>query len=422
MKIYALVDCNNFYASCERVFNPKLEGKPIVVLSNNDGCAIARSQEAKALGIEMGAPLFQIQSIVQCHQVRVLSSNFALYGDLSARVMATLAQFTPEIEIYSIYSIDEAFLDLSGLTQLVDYARQIRTTVKQWTGIPVSIGIAPTKTLAKVANRIAKRRVDANGVFDLTDKTLQEEVLAQTAVEDIWGIGRKSGRRLRTHCISNALQLRHANEQWIQTQLGVMGLRTVLELRGISCLSLQSCPAAKHARTVSRSFSRPVESLAELKAAVATYTSRAAEKLRCDRLSAKALTVFLMTDRFHQDEPQHFDSTYVELPVATSDTAELIGYTSQAIAAIYREGYRYKKTGVTLTHLVAANLFQACLFETTDRERSRKLMQVIDRINQQLGAGTIAFAATGLRQSWGRKEMRSPRYTTCWQELPVVKA
>lgn len=419
MKTYALVDCNNFYASCERVFNPKLEGKPIVVLSNNDGCAIARSQEAKALGIEMGAPLFQIQPIVQRHQVRVLSSNFALYGDLSARVMATLVQFTPEIEIYSI---DEAFLDLSGLTQLVDYAQQIRSTVKQWTGIPVSIGIAPTKTLAKVANRIAKRRVDANGVFDLTDKTLQEEVLAQTAVEDVWGIGRKSGRRLRTHCISNALQLRHANEQWIQTQLGVMGLKTVLELRGISCLSLQSCPAAKHARTVSRSFGRPVESLAELKAAVATYTSRAAEKLRFDGQAAKVLTVFLMTNRFHQDEPQHFDSTYVELPVATSDTAELIGYASKAIAAIYREGYRYKKTGVTLTELVAANSFQGSLFDTTNRERSHQLMQVIDRINQKLGANTIAFAATGLRQSWGRKEMRSPHYTTCWEEIPVVKA
>jgi len=417
--MFALCDCNNFYASCERVFNPKLRREPVVVLSNNDGCVVARSNEAKALGVKMGTPVFQLRSLIDTHCIRVYSSNYALYGDLSQRVMATLGEFSPDIEIYSI---DEAFLTLSEVHDWNAYLQQIRSTVKQWTGIPISIGHAPTKTLAKIANQWAKTNPDTNGVFTLLDEVAQEQVLAQVEIGKVWGIGCQWAKCLQQQGIETALQLRNTNEWQIKQQMGIVAMRTLLELRGISCLPLEQCPPPKKMRTVSRSFGQPVESVTELKEAIATYTSRAAAKLRGDNLAAGVLTVFVMTNRFIPDEPQYQNSVSVSLPVSTNDTAELIHYAMRATDAIFREGYRYKKAGVSLTELMPANFVQRNLFDNPDkRERSRQLIQVIDEINQRFGSETLRYAATGLKRDWQMKAaFRSPRFTTRWDELVVV--
>ncbi len=277
--IFALVDCNNFYASCERVFNPKLNGLPIVVLSNNDGCVVARSNEAKALGIGMGVPEFQVSPVLHAHQVHVFSSNYTLYGDMSQRVMETLEQFCSDLEVYSI---DEAFLSLVGFERrdLTEYGRQIRRTVKQWTGIPVSVGIAETKTLAKIANCIAKRTLDTGGVFDLLACPDRDALLGRVAVEDVWGIGRNHAHMLKQHGITTAFQLRGVDDQWIRKRMGIVGLRLVMELRGVSCLDLEQCPSPKQSLTCSRAFGTLINTLAEMEEAVSVYTSRVAEKLR----------------------------------------------------------------------------------------------------------------------------------------------
>jgi DNA polymerase V len=420
--IFALVDCNNFYVSCERVFQPTLHGKPVVVLSNNDGCVIARSEEAKALGIPMGLPAFLMQARFPDHTIEIYSSNYALYGDMSARVMTTLAQFTPEVEVYSI---DEAFLSLTGCggSDLTSYGHMIRRTVYQWTGIPISIGIGETKTLAKLANRLAKRSLNARGVVDLSVPQPQDATLATIPVQDIWGIGCSYTRLLKAHGIHTALELRDANDKWIRQEMGVVGLRIVWELRGISCLPLERCPPPKNSLMVSRSFGRAIASLQEMREAVATYTSRAAEKLRRERLAAGILTVFLMANRFKEDEPQYRNEIRLPLPVATNDTAELLTYALHGTEQIFREGYRYKKAGVMLTGLVSAHRIQTHLFDTKDRERSARLMAVVDYLNTQMGSGTIHYAATGLKPRWVmRSARRSLRYTTKWEELVVVRA
>lgn len=420
-KLIGLLDCNNFYASCERVFNPGLRRKPVVVLSNNDGCVVARSNEVKQLGIPMGAPIFQIQPLVQQHQIKVYSSNYALYGDLSQRVMQTLAQFTPEVEVYSI---DEAFLNLSisNHSDLTHHIQQIKATVNQWTGIPISIGVAPTKTLAKIANRVAKKHPEANGIFTLNDPNTQQEVLSQIEVGDIWGIGRQWSKRLNHQGIETALQLRDANEHLIRQQMGVVGERIVLELRGLSCLPLELCPQTAKSRMVSRSFGQPIECLVELKEAIATYTTRAALKLRQDDLATNLMTVFLSTNRFKPNEPQHNPSMGLELPVATNDTAELIHYALKLTERLYQQGYRYQKAGVLLSGLVPAHQTQGNLFDDpTKRERSQRLMSAIDQINQRFGSDTLQFAAAGLKKPWAmRAAMRSPRFSTRWDELLEV--
>jgi len=292
--IFALADCNNFYASCERVFDPKLEGRPIVVLSNNDGCVVARSDEAKALGIKLGTPEFEIRDLLTAHQVRIFSSNYVLYGDMSERVMETLQEFTPKIEVYSI---DEAFLDFSGFAgrDLTEYARKIRTTVKQWTGLPVSLGVATTKTLAKVANRLAKKSPTADGVVNFLGVTDLDAILAGIDVADVWGIGRNYTKMLKANNIASALDLRNADDRWIRRRMGVVGLRTVLELRGTSCYPLEHNPPAKQSIGVSRSFGNPIQTLEEMKQAVAMHVARAGEKLREQKLAAQVMTVFMMT-------------------------------------------------------------------------------------------------------------------------------
>jgi DNA polymerase V len=397
-----------------------LLGKPVVVLSNNHGCVIARSDEAKALGIPMGLPAFKLPDLLKVHPIEVFSSNYTLYGDLSARVMTTLTQWTPAVEVYSI---DEAFLTFSPLPldALTAYGQTMRATIQKWTGIPVSIGIAPTKTLAKLANRLAKRSVNAQGVVTLISASAIEATLSQTLIEDIWGIGPGYTRRLKAHEITTALQLRNANDRWIRQQLGVVGQRIVWELRGISCLPLELCPPPKQSLMVSRSFGRPITTLTEMREAVTTYMTRAAEKVRRHHVAAGVVTVFLMTNRF-ADEPQYSNSVTIPLPVATQDTAELIRYALRGIEQIFREGYRYQKAGVILTALVPAHQVQTYLFDQRDRERSQKLMAAIDTINREWGSGTIRYAAVGLKPRWiMRCARRSPRYTTRWEELVIVR-
>jgi DNA polymerase V len=418
--LFALIDRNNFYVSCERLFQPMLHGKPVVVLSNNDGCVIARSDEAKVLGIPMGLPAFQLAALVNEQPIEVFSSNYTLYGDMSARVMMTLAQWTPDVEVYSI---DEAFLKLAALPPdaLPAYGQMIRTTIQQWTGIPVSIGLGPTKTLAKLANRIAKRSVEAQGVVVLIAPVEIEAVLARTPIEHIWGIGPGYTRRLKAHEIMTALQLRDVNDRWVRQQLGIVGLRIVWELRGISCLPLALCPPPKQSLMVSRSFGRPITTVTEMREAVATYTTRAAEKVRGAHLAAGVVTVFLETNRF-AEEPQYTKSVTIPLPVATQDTAELIRYTLRGVEQIFREGYHYKKAGVILTALVPAHQVQTHLFDRRDRDRSRRLMAAIDAINRQWGTGTIRYAAVGLHPGWIMRCARhSPRFTTRWEELVVIR-
>src|SRR5215510_6427212 len=414
--LFALIDCNNFYVSCERLFQPMLHGKPVVVLSNNDGCVIARSDEAKALGIPMRLPAFKLTDLVKAHGIEVYSSNYTLYGDLSARVMTTLTQWTPEVEVYSI---DEAFLKFATLPPdaLTAYGQTIRATILQWTGIPVSIGIAPTKTLAKLANRLAKRSTEAKGVVFLTSPSEIEATLAKTPIQDIWGIGPGYTRRLHAQEIRTALQLRNMADRWVRQELGIVGLRLVWELRGISCLPLERCPPPKQSLMVSRSFGRPITTLVDMREAVATYMTRAAEKLRRHHGAAGVVTVFLMTSRF-REEPQDANSVIMPLPVSTQDTAELIRYALRGVEQIYRAGYRYQKAGVILTALVPAHQIQAHLFDYHDRERSRRLMAAIDTINTEWGSGTIHYAAMGLRPAWiMRCTRRSSRYTTRWKEL-----
>lgn len=419
--LFALVDCNNFYVSCERVFQPKLTGKPVVVLSNNDGCVVARSNEAKALGIGMGVPEFQIRPLLRAHHIQVFSSNYALYGDLSQRVMETLEQFCPDLERYSI---DEAFLSLSGFTSrnLLEYSQTIRRTVQQWTGIPVSIGIAETKTLAKLANRIAKRNPDTGGVFDLTACPDRDLLLSRIPVEDVWGIGSNHARTLTCQGITTALHLRQADHRWIRKHLGIVGVRLVEELGGRSCLPLEECPSPKQSITCSRTFGTPITTLAEMEEAVSVYVSRAAEKLRREGLAATHLTIFLTTNPFKAG-PHYSNALTRKLSVATDSTSELIRLVLHSLQRIYREGYEYKKAGVLLTGLVQANQIQADLFDPHDRVRSKQLMAVLDRINDRWGTGTVRYAATGLHRAWTTQfHRRSPAYTTNWDELPLVRA
>ena len=419
--VFALVDCNNFYASCERVFSPMLEGKPLVVLSNNDGCVVARSNEAKALGIGMGVPEFQIRPLLRAQHVQGASSNYTLYGDMSQRVMETLEQFCPDLEIYSI---DEAFLSLSGFTSrnLTEYGGTIRATVKHWTGIPVSVGIAETKTLAKIANRVAKRTPDTGGVFDLLACPDRDALLGRTGVKDVWGIGPNHARLLKQHGITTALQLRGVDDQWIRRRMGIVGLRLVMELRGVSCLDLEQCPAPKQSLTCSRAFWTLISTLAEMEEAVSVYTSRVTEKLRRERLAATVLTVCFTTNEF-KEGPRYSNALTLKLPVVTDTTSELIRSALQGIRAIYQDGYLYKKAGVMLTGLVPASRTQADLFDGQDRGRAKRLMTALDAVNDRWGAGTLQYASSGITKGWKTQfHRRSLAYTTDWDALPVVNA
>jgi DNA polymerase V len=411
----ALCDCNSFYASCETVFDPKLQGKPVIVLSNNDGCVVARSPEAKVIGIKMGEPLFKIKHLIQRYEVQVFSSNYTLYGDLSQRVMTALGEFTPELEIYSI---DEAFLNLQGFghLDLADYGQQIRQTVLQWTGVPTSIGIAPTKVLTKVAGAYAKKQL--NGVLVLPQPP--DSLLEDFPISDLWGIGRSHSRSLEAHGITTALQLRDVELSWAKREYSVLMQRLVLELRGQPCFSLELNPPPKKSITVSRSFSRAIATLAELREAVATYTSRAAEKLRVHELTADAIQVFVQTSRFTED--YYSDSATLSFAHSSDNTPEILHYALLGCDRIFRPNQQFKKAGVILLGLRPKSQRQLSLWEP-DVPCSDALMQTLDAINAKFGRGTIQFAAAGLKKPWAMKSgMRSPRYTTVWSEIPVVRA
>jgi len=412
----ALIDANNFYASCERVFDARLHGKPVIVLSNNDGNIIARSQEAKALGLPMGAPFFKVREIIERHGVEVFSSNYALYGDLSSRMMDILSDFSPEVECYSI---DEAFMSLidSSRQPLDKIGRAIRARVKKHIGIPVTVGIAETKTLAKVAAYHAKRSEKTKGVLDLTRSPYQELALARTPVEEVWGIGPQYSALLTSHGILSALDLRNVPDDWARTQLTVVGLRTVHELRGIQCLPLDLSPSTRKTVTVSRSFGSTVETLKELRAAVAFYVTRAGEKLRRDRLAAGSLTVFIETNRFSSERQYNGAKTF-QLSPMTDLTPELIVVALRGLETIFREGYKYKRAGVTLDNLAPAETLTKRLWDNEAYERMRELMKVVDEINAVFGRDTVRFGYFERDGKWRtRFGKRSPRYTTRWEEI-----
>lgn len=416
---FALVDCNNFYASCERVFDPSLQGRPVVVLSNNDGCIIARSDEAKALGIEMGTPYFQAKDILRQRDVVVFSSNYALYGDLSGRVMGTLAYAAPAVETYSI---DEAFLGLDRMRANTGFARSLQRLVGQWTHIPISIGIAPTKTLSKVANRLAKRRKQCHGVFRLPEDEL-DTWLDQVGVRDIWGIGPAYTRLLHQNKVYTARQLRELDDRWVRRHMTIVGLRTVWELRGISCIPLDRAKAAKANIMCSRSFGEPVTQKAELREAVATFASRVAEKLRAQRSVAGALYVFVTTKRYGPG-PHYRNHATVTLPVPTAYTPTLVREALRGLDGIWKADIRYKKAGVMVQDVTPASQVQGDLFASKRQAQNASLMAAMDAVNATYGRGTLSLAATGVgREAWHRKELRrSPRYTTRWDELAEVRA
>jgi DNA polymerase V len=420
----ALVDCNNFYVSCERVFNPKLEGMPVVVLSNNDGCAVARSNEVKALGIKMAEPWFKMEKLAKQHGIIALSSNYALYGDLSARVMNILSTFSPRQEIYSI---DECFLDLDGFDAktLASYGQSIRHTVKQQVGIPVCVGIASTRTLAKLANHCAKKRyAGKNGVCDFgrySDNQLNK-LFATLPVGDIWGVGSKIATKLAAMDIETVQDLRIVNPLRIREQFSIMLLRTINELNGIPCIELNAVNMPRQQIMVSRSFGQEVTNLADLSESVSSFASNAAVKLRKDGSVAANVCVFVQTNRFKEKEPQYLASLIVPMPESTCDTIKLVNAALHGLRQLYRPGFKYKKSGVLLMGLQAKGEVQASLFDDPVRQdKSDKLMQVMDSINRQLGKDSITIAASGTKQRWFmRRDKKSPNYTTDWNELPIA--
>ncbi len=418
--VFALIDCNSFYASCEKVFNPKLEGKPVVVLSNNDGCVIARSAEAKLAGIKMGEPAFKIKEIIENNKVQVFSSNFALYGDLSQRVMNTLSQFSPDIEIYSI---DEAFLEIKNLygINFNEFGHKIKNTVKQWTGIPVSVGIAHTKTLAKIANHIAKKSIKSQGVLDLTNKNYIDKALQITPVQEVWGVGRQYSKLLIAQGIKTALDLKNADDNWIRRKMHVVGLRTVQELRGVSCLPMEMVVPDKKGILTSRSFGNPMAEYADIEEAVSTFVVRCAEKLRKQKSCASVLTVFVMTNRFSKDA-KYVNSQTVQLPVASNSNSELIEYALKALKMIFRKGYKYKKAGVFLSEFVSETQIQTGLWDEQNRSKQQEVMKVLDKITSTYGKDIVKYAVQGTKRRWKlRQEKLSPAYTTNWSELLNIK-
>ncbi|ARS35779.1 Y-family DNA polymerase [Pontibacter actiniarum] len=419
--LFALVDCNNFYASCERVFNPTLEGNPIVVLSNNDGCIIARSNEAKELGLKMGQPLFEVRELVEKHRVQVFSSNYELYGDMSARVVETLSRFSPHVEVYSI---DESFLDLGNFFQvdLPAYAREIRETVRQWLGMPVAVGVAPTKTLAKLANRIAKKSPKADGVLVLTEERHIEAALKRTAAGDVWGIGGRYARKLAGLGVHTAWDLRHVTDAFAKKHLTVAGLRTVRELRGEACIDLELVPAAKQNICTSRSFGVGIYELEEVAEALTTYVVRCATKLRRQQSKAGAMTVFAMTSRFGAEGETYANCRTVTFDTPTDSEPELIRHALKALREIFRPGFRYRKTGLLLLDLVPNSSVQLSLLDTVDREKHAQLMQALDGLRERFGHGAVRYGAQGTEQTWGqRQEHLSPCYTTRLEDLLRVR-
>lgn len=419
--IFAHVDCNNFYASCERVFNPKLRNKPVVILSNNDGCIVARSEEAKKLEIGMGVPYFKVRDIIKQNKIFVYSSNYTLYQDISDRVMSILSEYTPDIENYSI---DEAFLSFYKISQnnLTSYADKICKSILQNVGIPVSIGIAKTKTLAKLANEFVKKNPKLNGVFDITNFPKMDKLLKQVPVHDIWGIGSQFAKLLFKNNIFSAYDFKYIDRNWVKKKMSVVGLRTCLELNETSCLNLDEIVKAKKGIMSSRSFGRYVTELNEIEEAVSAYITRASEKLRAQRSICRSVYVFIQTNHHKLHEQQYSIGKTITLPQATSYTPGLIDHAITVLRRIYKKGYKYIKAGVFLSDISPENNLQCNMFINSDQKKLLTVMKAIDGLNYVWGRDTIKFASSGIKQEWKMKmDYRSPRYTTNWNELLTIQ-
>lgn len=418
--MFALVDCNNFYASCEKLFDPTLKDRPVVVLSNNDGCAVARSAEAKALGVKMGEPWFKLKELARKHGIVAKSSNYALYADMSDRVVQVLRGYAP---LMHVYSIDECFLDMTSLPyDLTEYGQKIKTHILEWVGLPVCVGIAPTMTLAKLANHLAKKRPVFNGVCNLPAMPVAklEQILTEIEVGEVWGVGQKISARLQAMGVATVAELRACDPVAIRREFSVVMERTVRELQGIPCIELEEAPADKQQIICSRSFGMPICTLEEINEALASYISRACEKLRAQDSVAGSLQVWLHTNHFKPDLPQYSRSVTIPLPTSSNDTSQLIRVGQWAMKRIYRDGYEYKKCGCMLGEIVPSSQVQADLFSPSPT--SSRAVKVMDEINKKFGRGAIRSAAVGTGQAWSmRRENLSPAYTTDWHGLMVVR-
>ena len=418
-KKIALVDCNSFYVSCERLFNPKIRKKPVVVLSNNDGCIISRSNEAKALGIKMGEPYFKAKEIILKNNVQVFSSNYSLYGDLSRRVMRTLKRFNVDIEIYSI---DEAFLDMTNFSdkEVEEVGKEIRSTILQWTGIPTSIGIAQTKTLSKVANHIAKKK--KTGVTSLIGLENIDPILEKVEINDVWGVGRQLTKFYNKNGIYNAKQLKNKSNTWIKKNSNVLGSRTAMELRGVPCIDLEKTPSKRKSCVVSRSFGKRVEKLQEMKEAVANYSLNASEKIRSESLNAKSITIFIRTSPFQSRFGYYSNSKTIDFPIATDNSIEIVKAAIEGLESIFKNGYRYQKAGVILTGLSNSNEGEN-LFSSEKDKKIGNLMRSIDKTNYRYGRSTLSLASAGIQKKWNmRREYSSKIDTADFYSLPKIRA
>ncbi len=415
--MYALVDGNNFYVSCERVFNPSLEGKPVVVLSNNDGCIISRSNEAKALGLKMAEPVFQRKDIIEKNNVVVFSSNYTLYGDMSNRMMNTLQAFSPDIEVYSI---DEAFLNLQGMqTDLTNYAKQIKATIQKNIGIPVGVGIANTKTLAKIANKIAKKH---NGVFVIDSERARDWALRNTPIEDVWGIGRQYAKMLMKLDVYTAYDFSQLDASWVRGKMTVVGQRTRDELLGQPCISIDTIIRAKKNIATTRAFGKKLSDINIIAEAVATHAVRCAEKLRKQKSVASFITIFIHTDPFLQHEKYIYKSLTITLPVSSNTNHELAKAALSGLKQIYQPNILYKKTGVIVSGISSENYVQGNLFEGKNSSQLKEISKITDQLNTRYGKDKVKLAVQGNNKDWKlRQEKLSPRYTTRWDELLKVK-
>tara|TARA_A100001015_G_C14990318_1_gene713584 strand:+ start:554 stop:1795 length:1242 start_codon:yes stop_codon:yes gene_type:complete len=411
----ALADCNNFYASCERVFNPALKNKPILVLSNNDGCIIARSNEAKTMGFQMGEPVFKRKEFIKRNKVEMFSSNFALYGDMSNRVMSILMEESPETEIYSI---DEAFLNLKGIIEKEKFVKNLREKVLKWTGIPISIGIGPTKTLAKIAN--AKAKQEKEGIYSLKSEQEIKKILESKDVSNIWGIGNRTATKLNYYGIKTALDLINTRPKFIKRVFSINMLKTQEELKGKKRYYINANPEIKKNICTSRSFSKEIKEYNKVKEKIITYSMRGAEKLRKQRGCAQTLTVFIQTNRFR--EKRYSNAKSIIFDVATNDSLEIVKKTIESLKKIYRPNYKYKKAGVVLGEIVSEQRIQMNLFDKTNRNKRKKLMKAIDKINYLNGKETIKVGTQETKKhKFERQQRLSQGYTTKWKELLSVE-
>lgn len=418
--MFGLCDCNNFYASCERVFNPSLVGRPVVVLSNNDGCVIARSNEAKKLGIKMGDPYFQLRDLIRCNDVAVFSSNFVLYGDMSSRVMSLLRRFVPATEVYSI---DESFLDFTGMneTKLNEVGHEIARTVKRHTGIPVSIGIAPTKTLAKIASKLCKQYPKLDGCCFMHRPADIEKVLRRFPIGDVWGVGRRYEKMLTSMGVLTAWDFTQLPPEWVRKRMSVVGLRMWKELRGEPCIGFEQMPVAKKQIATTRSFDHDITDFEQVHQRIAQYAASCAEKLRAQHRVCGEMVVFILTNVHKEGLPQHYESRIVKLSVPTDSTLEL---TKQAVAMLrqlFRKGYAYKRAGVILSDIRSKTGTQRDMFDATDRDKHDRLMKAVDGLNAEMGRHKVVTAAASGDFFKMNREHLSNKFTTDWGQIIRVK-